>query len=165
MFDTLPEEIINLIFNNLEENNPFKYDMGKVSFLKMDINFILSLKGVNRFFKRYIEEKKGIWVQINKNNYLESYQNIDQSSRAILDSRSSQINDLCLKKTPCHVFTWLMDNNIVLDKEVVKQQIKILDIQTTKELVRKTNEIELIVKKNPSLSINVTTDFILNQAV
>ena len=51
------------------------------------------------------------------------------------------------------------------DKEVVKQQIKLLDIQKTKELVRKTNEIELIVKKNPSISINVTTDFILNQAV
>ena len=51
------------------------------------------------------------------------------------------------------------------DKEVVKQQIKILDIQKTKELVRKTNEIELIVKKNPSISINVTTDFILNQTV
>lgn len=123
MFDTLPEEIINLIFNNLEENNPFKYDMGKVSFLKMDINFILSLKGVNRFFKRYIEEKKGIWVHINKNNYLESYQNIDQSSRAILDSRSSQINDLCLKKTPCHVFTWLMDNNIVLSLKNIQSLI------------------------------------------
>jgi len=51
------------------------------------------------------------------------------------------------------------------DKEIVKQQIKILDIQKTKELVRKTNEIELIVKKNPSISINVTTDFILSQAV
>ena len=51
------------------------------------------------------------------------------------------------------------------DKEVVKQQIKILDIEKTKELVRKTNEIELIVKKNPSISINVTTDFILNQAI
>ena len=51
------------------------------------------------------------------------------------------------------------------DKEVVKQQIKILGIEKTKELVRKTNEIELIVKKNPSISINVTTDFILNQAI
>ena len=51
------------------------------------------------------------------------------------------------------------------DKEIVRQQIKILDIEQTKELVRKTNEIELIVKKNPSISINVTTDFILNQAI
>ena len=48
MIDTLPEDIINLIFNNLEENNPCKYDMGKVSFLKMDINFILSLKNSDK---------------------------------------------------------------------------------------------------------------------
>ena len=51
------------------------------------------------------------------------------------------------------------------DKEIVKQQIKILNIEKTKELVHKTNEIELIVKKNPSISINVTTDFILNQTI
>ena len=51
------------------------------------------------------------------------------------------------------------------DKEVLRQQIKILDIGKTKELVNQTNEIELLVKKNPSISINVTTDFILNQTV
>ena len=51
------------------------------------------------------------------------------------------------------------------DKEIIRQQIKILDIEKTKELVHKTNEIELVVKKNPSISINVTTDFILNQAI
>ena len=40
-----------------------------------------------------------------------------------------------------------------------------LDIQKIRELVRKTNEIELFVKKNPGISLNVTTDFILNQAI
>ena len=98
MIDNLPEDVINLIFNNLEENNPCKYDMSKVSFLKMDINFILSLKNINHFFKRYIEEKEGLWIEIDKNNYLESYQNIDPRPGLILDSRSSQVNDLCFKK-------------------------------------------------------------------
>ena len=51
------------------------------------------------------------------------------------------------------------------DKEIVKEQIKILDFQKIKELIYKTNEIELIVKKNPNISINVTTDFIVNQAI
>lgn len=119
MIDTLPEDIINLIFNNLEENNPFKYDMGKVSFLKMDINFILSLKGVNRFFKRYIEEKEGLWIEINKDNYIRSF----PRPSAIIESRSSQINDLCLKNTPCHVFRWLMDNNIVLSLKNIQNLI------------------------------------------
>ena len=31
------------------------------------------------------------------------------------------------------------------------------------ELISRTNEIELIIKKNPYLSINITTDFILNR--
>ena len=47
---------------------------------------------------------------------------------------------------------------------MLKQQIKILNLKKTKELVRKTNEIELTVKRNPGISINVTTDFILNEA-
>ena len=50
------------------------------------------------------------------------------------------------------------------DKEVVKQQIRILNLEKTKDLVRKTSQIELIVKRNPGISINVTTDFILNEA-
>ena len=131
MIDNLPEDVINLIFNNLEKNNPCKYDMSKVSFLKMDINFILSLKHINRFFKRYIEEKKGLWIEIDNNNYLESYQNIDPRPGLILDSRSSQVNDLCLKKTPWHVFRWLMDNNIVLsqkniDSLIVKNRVDVI---------------------------------------
>ena len=51
------------------------------------------------------------------------------------------------------------------DKEIIKQQIKVLNFKKTKELVNKTGEIELIIKKNPSISINVTTDFIMNQAI
>ncbi len=51
------------------------------------------------------------------------------------------------------------------DKEIIKQQIKILNFEKVKELVNKTSEIEFIIKKNPSISINVTTDFIINQAI
>ena len=58
MIDNLPEDVINLIFNNLEENNPCKYDMSKVLFLKMDINFILSLKNINHFSKDILKKKK-----------------------------------------------------------------------------------------------------------
>lgn len=131
MIDNLPEDVINLIFNNLEENNPCKYDMSKVTFLKVDINFILSLKYINRFFKKYIEEKEDLWIEIDKNNYLGSYQNIHESPNSILDSRSSQVNDLCLKNTPQHIFRWLMDNNIVLsqkniDSLIVKNRVDVI---------------------------------------
>jgi DNA polymerase-3 subunit delta len=51
------------------------------------------------------------------------------------------------------------------DKEILKKQIKILNFEKIKELIYKTNKIELIIKKNPNISINVTTDFIVNQAI
>ncbi len=51
------------------------------------------------------------------------------------------------------------------DKEIIKEQIKLLSYERAKELVKKTNDLELIIKKNPGISINVTTDFILNQTI
>ena len=48
------------------------------------------------------------------------------------------------------------------DKQIVKQQVKSLNYLETKNLILKTNEIELIVKKKPETSLNITTDFIIN---
>ena len=49
------------------------------------------------------------------------------------------------------------------DKEIIKQQIKLLNFEKIKDLLQKTSEIELIIKKNPGISINLTTDFIISQ--
>ena len=49
------------------------------------------------------------------------------------------------------------------DKEIVKQQIKCFNYTETRRLILKTNEIELIIKKNPKSSLNVTTDFVISQ--
>ena len=49
------------------------------------------------------------------------------------------------------------------EKETVKNQVKSIKYNEMLDLISRTNEIELIVKKNPHLSINVTTDFILNR--
>tara|TARA_B110000003_G_scaffold276006_1_gene320435 strand:- start:1842 stop:2825 length:984 start_codon:yes stop_codon:yes gene_type:complete len=51
------------------------------------------------------------------------------------------------------------------EKEVVQQQVKILNQKMIKELITRTNEIELLVKKNPQFSINITTDFIISQTL
>lgn len=47
------------------------------------------------------------------------------------------------------------------EKEVVKQQIMSINYSETRNLMTKTNEIELLVKKNPQSSLNITTDFLL----
>jgi DNA polymerase III subunit delta len=51
------------------------------------------------------------------------------------------------------------------EKESVKQQVKMLNYNDTRDLILKTNELELLVKKNPQLSINITTDFIIGHTV
>ena len=48
------------------------------------------------------------------------------------------------------------------EKETVKKQIMILDYNETQELISKTTEVELMIKKNPQLSVNITTDFVMS---
>jgi len=50
------------------------------------------------------------------------------------------------------------------DKEIVKIHMKYWSLKSTNELIFKLNEIELIVKKQTTNSINILCDFILSQA-
>ena len=50
------------------------------------------------------------------------------------------------------------------DKEITKQQIYRWTPENIKQLIYKLSEIELLIKKNINNSINLITDFILNQA-
>jgi hypothetical protein len=115
MIDTLPEDVITLILNNLEKSNPLN-DSTDLSYLKMDINFILSLRNINKYFKNYIETKKNIWFEILRDNRNGCFNTLitEDNCVKILDNRSKEIDDLCLKNTPLHVFQWLFENNIHL---------------------------------------------------
>ena len=50
------------------------------------------------------------------------------------------------------------------DKEIVKQQIKCWSNYNIENLVYKISEIELLIKKNTASSINILSDFIIEQA-
>ena len=50
------------------------------------------------------------------------------------------------------------------DKEVIKQQIKNWSYKNTENLIYKINEIELLIKKNSNNSVNILSDFIIEQA-
>ena len=50
------------------------------------------------------------------------------------------------------------------DKEIVKEQIKNWTLKKVENLIYKINEIELLVKKNSSNSINILFDFIITQS-
>ena len=47
------------------------------------------------------------------------------------------------------------------DKEIIKQQLKVLDTNKIKELIKKLNEIEFQIKKDINNSIAYITNFIL----
>ncbi len=49
------------------------------------------------------------------------------------------------------------------DKEIIKQQIFKLKPKKIKELIYQSNEIELLIKKNSNNSINLVTNFVLEQ--
>ena len=51
------------------------------------------------------------------------------------------------------------------DKEITKKQIYEWTPENIKNLIFKLNEIELQIKKNIGNSINLITDFIINQSV
>ena len=50
------------------------------------------------------------------------------------------------------------------DKEITKKQISIWTTKKIKKIIYKLNEIELCVKKNVNISINIVTNFILEQS-
>jgi DNA polymerase-3 subunit delta len=50
------------------------------------------------------------------------------------------------------------------EKEITKQQIYKWKSKNIKELIYKLSETELLIKKNINNSINLITDFILNQS-
>lgn len=49
------------------------------------------------------------------------------------------------------------------EKDVIKEQIKLLNLEKIHQLIVKVNGIELLIKKYPSTALNITTDFILDQ--
>ena len=50
------------------------------------------------------------------------------------------------------------------DKEIVKQQIRNWSSDNIKNLIYKINETELLIKKNSNNSINILSDFIIEQS-
>ena len=106
MIDNLPEDVITLILNNLEENNQLTKNK---PYLRMDINYVLSLRNINKFFKGYIEKQNKLWCVV--------------SDSQIIDKRSKEIDTLCLKNTPVSTFIWLFENNLHLSIKNIQNLI------------------------------------------
>ena len=49
------------------------------------------------------------------------------------------------------------------EKDLVKQQLKIWSLSQIKSLIKKTNEIELLIKKNSQIANQIINNFILER--
>ena len=47
------------------------------------------------------------------------------------------------------------------DKDIIKQQLKVLTIEDIKVFLKKINNLEIIIKQNSNLSNEITNNFIL----
>ena len=50
------------------------------------------------------------------------------------------------------------------DKVVIKEQIKIWSYGNVKKLIYRINDIELLIKKHSNSSVNILSDFIIEQS-
>ena len=50
------------------------------------------------------------------------------------------------------------------EKEILKQQIKVWSYEKIKDLIIKTNEIEYAIKRNPTISVYIVVDFVLQKS-
>ncbi len=73
--------------------------------------------------------------------------------------------ELKLKKNIDNIITNYRPPIFWKEKDVVKEQVRALNHNKITKLIVKVNEVERLVKKYPSTALNVTTNFILEQAV
>ena len=102
---------------------------------------------------------------LNENNYSdEDYIIIIRTLLAKL-KRLIKIHELVNEKDSIeHAISSFKPPIFWKDKQIVTQQIKSWDKKKLKNLVYKSNDIELLIKKNSSIAKNILSDFIINNS-
>ena len=174
----LSQENINLLINrcsgdrqnlNNELEKIESYILGKK---KIDVNEILKLTNLAENFNtsELIDNclsknhKKTVNI-LNENNYssedviLIIKTLLNKSKRLLELKRKSELNknlEECISTHKPPIF-WK-------DKEIVKQQINNWSLKNIESLIYEINEIELLAKKNSLNSLNIISDFLINQS-
>ena len=102
---------------------------------------------------------------LNENNYSdEDYIIIIRTLLAKLKRLIKIHESLNEKDSIEHVISSFKPTIFWKDKQIVTQQIRSWDKKKLKKLVYKSNEIELLIKKNSNIAKNVLSDFIINNS-
>jgi hypothetical protein len=118
--ENLPREILINVINQLEGvniDNDIDDDDNNF-FLNIDIDFILSLRLINKEMNNIITSLTGAWKYIPYKKYSIDYSpllftNVDKEYINTCKKRSNEVGRFCgIKTVPQSTFKWLMDNNI-----------------------------------------------------
>lgn len=176
---SISRELINIISERARgdrinlQNELTKID--NYTFNKKELNFIDIVKITNLSENYSISELVDNCLSKNKLKILKIFnENKFNSEDCILILRTFLIKLKRLIKLQENINTKNQNIDSVIssykppifwkEKEIVKKQIMILDYNKTQELISKTTEVELMIKKNPQLSLNITTDFVMSHA-
>ena len=174
----MSQENVNLLINRCSGdrqnlNNELKkiesYIVGKK---KIDVNEILKLTNLAENFNTselidncLSKNHKRTVNILNENNYssddaiLIIKTLLNRSKRLLELKKKNELNknlEECISSHKPPIF-WK-------DKEIVKQQMNNWSLKNIENLIYEINEIELLVKKNSSNSLNIISDFIINQS-
>ncbi len=174
----MSQENINLLINRCSGdrqnlNNELKkiesYIFGKK---KIDFNEILKLTNLAENFNTselidncLSKNHKRTVNILNENNYstddaiLIIKTLLNKSKRLLELKRKSELNinlEECISSHKPPIF-WK-------DKDIVKQQMNNWSLKNIENLIYEINEIELLAKKNSSNSLNIISDFLINQS-
>ena len=140
---------------------------------KIDMQDILKLTNlaenynVSELIDSCLSKNKRKTVRIlNENNY--SVEDCILIIRTLL-IKSKRLISLCEKiKETKNIETTISNFKPPIfwkDKEIVKQQLKSWSYEGVEKLIYKINEIELLIKKHSTSSVNILSDFIIEQSV
>ena len=174
----ISQQSINLIVERCRgDRQNLKNELEKVhSFVKnkkkIDIKDLIKLTNlaenynVSELIDNCLSKNKRRTLNIlNENNY--SLEDCILIVRTLL-IKSKRLLKLCKelseKKNVDKVISSFKPPIFWKDKEIVKQQMNNWTYKNTENLIYKINEIELLIKKNSSNSVDILSDFIIEQA-
>ena len=175
---SISQQLINLITNRSRgDRQNLKNELQKIeNFMKnknkIDIKDILKLTNlaenynVSELINSCLSKNKKKTIHIlNENNY--SLEDCILIIRSFL-IKSKRLIRLCKEATETKNIEATVSNFkppiFWKDKEIVKQQIRNWSHENAKKLIYEINEIELLIKKHTSSSVNILSDFIIRQS-
>ncbi len=175
----ISSENINLIVERAKGDRINLYnELNKIEFFsknkkKIEADDILKLTNLSENFSIYelvdhslARNKKKTLNILNENNFaIEDCILILRIFLAKLKRLLKIQKELELKKNIEKILANFKPPIFWKEKDIVKDQVKMLNYDQIKNLIIEVNNIEFLVKKYPSTALNITTNFILEQTL